>query len=116
MKQTDIFYILVTLLLLYMIFKDHIDDYFDGEDDLDDIDDPKVINDEIRLIIKEKRKKTINKMAKSCQEGVMRGCITGCITGGVPGAISGGILFGVANPIMTYMNDVSEKKERNKTQ
>jgi hypothetical protein len=95
-----------------MIFKDHIDDYFDGDDD-DDIDDPKVINDEIKLIIKDKRKKTIDKMVKSCKEGVMRGCITGCITGGVPGAISGGILFGVANPIITYMNDVSEKKERN---
>lgn len=53
------------------------------------------------------KKQTMNsneKLWNSCKEGVIKGCVTGGITGGMAGAISGGALFGIANPLLLYIN------------
>ena len=55
----------------------------------------------------EQVKKNMNnneKLWNSCKEGVIKGCVTGGITGGMAGAISGGALFGIANPLLLYIN------------
>lgn len=109
MEQIIVLYAIIIILLMYIILKDHIDDYIGDEDDSDLH--PDKINEELINIIKDKRKKLINKLSTSCKEGFMRGCITGCLSGGFGSALSGGILFGMANPIMTYIQYTSDKKK-----
>jgi len=51
-------------------------------------------------------------MLVSSKEGFMKGGVTGCITGGIPGAVSGGFLFGIANPIIVYINETKEQPKK----
>lgn len=110
-KKT-IFYGVIIFLLLILLCKDHYEDYINDiksdrqnqECQQDDI------TNEMKKLVKEKNKSLIDKMIISSKEGFMKGGVTGCITGGIPGAISGGFLFGVANPIIIFVNESKTNK------
>ena len=62
------------------------------------------INNVVTNIIKNNEKKTHYKLAHACKSGMLRGCVTGCINGGIEGMFTGGVMFGLANPIITYLS------------
>lgn len=68
---------------------------------------PKKINEAVLDIIKKKETDVNEKLWLSCKDGIIKGCVTGCLTGGFHGAIASGALFGVVNPILTYINETS---------
>ena len=61
------------------------------------------INTEMKKLIAKKKSKLSDKMIVSCKDGLFKGAVSGGILGGVPGAIAGGMVYGVSNPIITYM-------------
>ncbi len=62
------------------------------------------INEVVSKIVKQKEKKIHHRLADSCKSGMLRGCVTGGINGGLEGMIAGGVMFGIANPIITYLS------------
>ena len=65
---------------------------------------PEKTNKILADLIKKQNMNTNEKLWNSCKEGVIKGCVTGGITGGMVGAVSGGALFGIANPLLLYIN------------
>jgi hypothetical protein len=105
--------ILIVLLLTVIIKEIYFNDDDDKNNDKCSI---KNIKDEIVEIIKNKNKTIYTKLIKSCQNGIIKGCITGVISGGMSGGIAGGALYGMASPIMTYVDEYKmSRKQLKKT-
>ena len=66
----------------------------------------KKVNKVLGDLVRKHEIDTNERLWKSCKEGVIKGCVTGGITGGFVGAVSGGALFGIANPLLLYINEI----------
>jgi hypothetical protein len=87
--------IIVIVLLMIVLIHTHMTGVYEmGECPRVELDDE---------IVHKKKRPIQQKMVLACQDGLLKGCITGAIMGGVPGAISSGMLFGLANPIVLYI-------------
>lgn len=103
MNKIRFSYIVFILLLCVVLFGEMYNEYMGKKIKYRNC--PKEeVDEEIKNIIIDKKKKLSDKMIESCKDGLLKGCVTGCMTGGIHGAISGGILFGMANPVVTYIN------------
>lgn len=97
----------VVLIILMLIL---IRDAFFGED-VTEIECSQNKKDEaIKKIVSAADRPLSAKMLQSCKSGVMTGCIAGSMSGGLTGAISSAAIFGITNPIVTYITETNELK------
>lgn len=86
------------VMVIFILLMEYI------EDDSNPECTPSKINKVVETIVKKEEKKIHHKLADSCKSGMLRGCVTGGINGGLEGMITGGVMFGIANPIITYLS------------
>lgn len=101
--------IVFILLVLIILFKEHYTDVYYPDKECENCN-PEDVDKLLKDIVISKQKKLTNKMIESCKDGLLRGCVAGSLTGGVPGAIAGGLVYGITNPIVTYINEEQTKK------
>ena len=79
--------------------------FFEFEEGVDTKCNQDKIKNVVTDILKQKEKTKKEKIMASCKSGLLRGCVSGALNNGINGMISNGVLFGLTNPIITYITE-----------